>query len=412
MKLNILHALSQHPDATGSGIYIRALIKEAIRAGHRNFLLAGASSSPVAEWVNDIAEDSAFVQFNGRDLPYPIPGMSDVMPYPSRRFSEMTSSELIEYEDTFTGKLKQIQKRFTPNIIHSHHLWLMSSVIRRIFTDVPLCISSHGSDIRQFRKCPELRDRVIAGVRDADAVFALTALQKLEIQSLYGIEPGKIHVVGAGYDKARFRNLHLRQRTPIRILYAGKLSRSKGVLQLLQALDLLQSDEWECHIAGGGSGPEQQEILAYANRFGNKVHIHGAVSQKALVQLMHESHLFVLPTFYEGFGLVLLEALACGCRLITTALPSLLEILQDTDPRIVRFVPVPELESVDEPIAGSLPGFVLDLANAIDSFLDISAVETDFSSAQAASALDRFTWESVFQRVSSVYCGVGGYTVS
>ena len=89
--MRILHALSQRPEATGSGIYVRAMVREAFRAGHENFLLAGIPSGdqPQLDCLN--GDQCSFVHFETGSLPFPVVGISDAMPYPSRRFSDRKS---------------------------------------------------------------------------------------------------------------------------------------------------------------------------------------------------------------------------------------------------------------------------------------------------------------------------------
>jgi hypothetical protein len=96
--MKILHLLSQKPEATGSGIYIQAMIREAARRGYENFLLAGVprGEEPQPDALGAAAGE--FVRFEGGDLPFPVVGMSDVMPYPSRRFCDLSPPEVEAYE--------------------------------------------------------------------------------------------------------------------------------------------------------------------------------------------------------------------------------------------------------------------------------------------------------------------------
>ena len=66
-------------------------------------------------------------------------------------------------------------------------------------------------------------------------------------------------------------------------------------------------------------------------------------------KLLRRCHLFILPSFYEGLPLVLLEALASGCRIITTDLSGCRELLDAADPDLVEFVELPVLQEIDRP---------------------------------------------------------------
>jgi len=89
-KLKILHVLSQRPDSTGSGIYVQAMIREATACGYDNFLVAGLSSNIHDNTLCIEQDKSIFVKFNRGDVSFHIPGMSDVMPYESTRFCNLS----------------------------------------------------------------------------------------------------------------------------------------------------------------------------------------------------------------------------------------------------------------------------------------------------------------------------------
>ncbi len=158
--MKLLHLLSQRPDSTGSGFYVQAIIREAKKSGHDSFLVAGISGKVGADIGSIPAENCSFVRFEGLDLPFPIPGMSDVMPYKSKRFNELTDDELELYERCFAKTIAHAVSRFKPDLIHSNHLWLMTAITRDLFPDILLVTSCHGTDLRQFKNCVHLRPRI------------------------------------------------------------------------------------------------------------------------------------------------------------------------------------------------------------------------------------------------------------
>ena len=156
-KLKILHLLSQRPDSTGSGIYDQAMIREAYACGYENFMVAGVCSDG-GDKTDCIEQDnSMFVNFHNADLSNHMPGMSDVMPYESTRFCDLSEEDLCEYEKAFSGIIQNAVNKFDPDIIHSHHLWIVSSMARRQFPNIPMVTTCHGSDLRQFQNCPQIR---------------------------------------------------------------------------------------------------------------------------------------------------------------------------------------------------------------------------------------------------------------
>ena len=189
--MKILHILSQIPDATGSGIYLQAALRHTAVHGHENYLLAGVpADSDHHLQLHLKANNYQPVNFE-RDLPFPVVGMSDVMPYSSTRFCDLSATQLALYRDAFEGKLSQAVERWQPDLIHSHHLWLLTSLVRQLFPSIPLVTSCHGSDLRQFNNCKHLQSMVLEGCRRVDAVCALSQVQTTRNRAAVRYRVGK-----------------------------------------------------------------------------------------------------------------------------------------------------------------------------------------------------------------------------
>lgn len=401
--MRILHLLSQRPECTGSGIYLQNIIRRAAAAGHRNFLVAGIplDTPPLLTSIDE--EHCSFVTFSGGDLPFPVPGMSDVMPYASSRFRDLDPGEIEAYRAAFARRIGQAAATFRPEIVHTHHLWLMSSLARQLLPDLPMVVTCHSTDLRQFHNCPHLRPLVAAPCRAIDRVMALSPHQAEEITALYHIPGERIRVVGGGFDDALFGRGEKRPAPPVHILYAGKLSRAKGVIWLLRAMQRVARLPVHLHLAGSGSGKEEAECKELAAQLAGKVTLHGRVPQERLAELMRESHLFILPSFFEGLPLALLEALASGCRVVATDLPGCREILGAGDPDLVELLPLPPLKGVDIPHAEDEPRLEAMLARCLERQVGRIMASPNPDPAAAARLTLPYSWRSVFARVAGVY---------
>lgn len=172
--MNILYLLSQLPERTGSGIYTREIIARAAKAGHRCSLVAACSAKYPPDIQGIRAHSVRLVNFDKAPLSYPIPGMSDGMPYPSSRFRDLDSRQLAEYETAFEAAVSDMVDSMKPDIIHSNHLWIMSALVRKHFPRIPMVVNCHGTDLRQYRNCPHLRKELTEYLPDVDRVFALS----------------------------------------------------------------------------------------------------------------------------------------------------------------------------------------------------------------------------------------------
>jgi glycosyltransferase involved in cell wall biosynthesis len=401
--LKILHLISQHPESTGSGFYLQNIIRQASEAGHRNFLIAGITGDRIPKIPGIDPEFCRFVRFGDGDLSFAIPGMSNVMPYPSSRFDALTAGQLTAYERAFAETIRRTAREFSPDILHSHHLWLVSSVARKVLPDIPMVTSCHSTDLRQFVQCPHLRERVLPHCLKIDRVLALSHDQKEMIWEIYGITPECIDIVGGGYDKELFIPGIKAQASPIDLLYAGKLSLAKGVDWLLRTFTGLQDPRLHLHLAGSGSGEEARQCLHLAEKEGSRITVHGSINQQELARLMGCCHIFVLPSFYEGLPLVLLEALAAGCRIIATDLPCCRELLAGAGPDLVAFVNLPALSTIDRPNPKDWGILQTRLAAAITGMADRVSIAPSPSMVEISRITSAFSWQEVFKRILLSY---------
>jgi glycosyltransferase involved in cell wall biosynthesis len=405
-QLRILHVLGQRPDATGSGIYLQAIMREAAARGHDNIMIAGIQSDNEAELHGVAPEQCRFVRFNGADLPFAIPGMTDIMPYPSTRFADLSVSERDMYETVFARVLTETVAAFRPHIIHSHHLWLISSLARRLFPQIPVVASCHGTDLRQFQNCPHLRSRVLSGCRDLDAALALSAPQAGDIARLYQLPQERVIVAGAGYSDTFFTPGEKAVPPPLQVVYAGKLWNAKGLPWLLKALQMIATPEWQLHLVGGGSGREKEACLRLAQALGERVLVHGQIPQARLAALFQQAHIFVLPSLFEGLPLVVLEALASGCRVVATDLPGVMEVLGDVCSDDITLVRTPRLRNMDQPYPEDLPAFERDLARALEIQMARALQRPWIDLASIEDTLAAYTWRGIFAKVEKVYSDV------
>lgn len=401
--MKILHLISQHPESTGSGFYLQNLLRQAALAGHENFLVAGLSGKTVPQLDGIRAAACRFVHFEQGQLDFLLPGMSDVMPYPSAVFGQLTIAQMERYEEAFSEVLDQAVEACTPDIIHSHHLWLASAIIRKRFPSLAMVTSCHSTDLRQFQQCPHLRERVLTPCQQIDRILALSRYQAAQIQALYKIPAERIDIVGGGFDSARFSLQKKEAGPPVQLLSAGKLSLAKGVDCLLRAIRSFDPRRVHLHLVGSGSGPEEQCCLALAKEAGDLVSVHGRLNQEELARLMGQCHLFILPSFYEGLPLVLLEALASGCRIVTTDLDGCRELLGTADADLVEFVELPPLKEIDRPDPRDLPLIEERLRSAIRSMMARITRCPSPDSQTIEQQIIPHSWEAVFARVSSAY---------
>ncbi|MDP6945084.1 MAG: hypothetical protein QF464_13125, partial [Myxococcota bacterium] len=133
MTRRVLHVLSQRPSRTGSGVTLEHLARCAADAGWHQEAVIGVPAEDPSPGVGELASAAIHpLVFETPELPFPVPGMSDVMPYRSTRFSSLDDARVAQYLDAWRAHLEPLVSAFAPDVIHSHHVWLMSSVLKDV----------------------------------------------------------------------------------------------------------------------------------------------------------------------------------------------------------------------------------------------------------------------------------------
>lgn len=397
----LLHLLSQRPRRTGSGVSLDATLRHAERQGWRQSAVFGTPALDPDCEVGGLDGDRVHPLYFGESpLDFPVPGMSDVMPYAATRFSSMSATQWEAYVAAWHAHLQRVTAVVQPRLVHAHHLWLMSSIAKDAARNVPLVVHCHATGLRQMELCaPERVEPICAGLRAVDAFVVLHDGHREAITQRLGIAAERIHVVGAGFDETIF---HQRGRDESKarghVLFAGKFSSAKGLTPLLDAWEKIarRRPEARLHIAGAGSGPEAGSYVQRFDSLGPSVIQHGRLEQRQLADLMRDCAVLVLPSFYEGLPLVLVEAAASGCRLVASALPGVEQQLAGPLEKVLTLLPMPRMVSVDQPDPRDVGGFTAQLEAELERALDQRGSIAD-------SSLEAFKWETVCKRIETVW---------
>ena len=141
-----------------------------------------------------------------------------------------------------------------------------------------------------------------------------------------GLPPEKVVKIPYGVLLNRFRPSSRPSPGAFDVLFAGTVCLRKGVPYLLQAFQMLKHPRKRLRLAGAVE-PETMELL---ERLGmNSVEVLGSISQEKLAECMSSSHVMVLPSVEDGFGMVMAQAMACGCPLISSLHTGGKDLFQD-----------------------------------------------------------------------------------
>ncbi|NLE44152.1 MAG: glycosyltransferase family 4 protein [Chloroflexi bacterium] len=183
-----------------------------------------------------------------------------------------------------------------------------------------------------------LSEVVPRSIERADRVLADSRATKDDLTTYLNVAPGRVEVLYSGVD-TRFtptpgpnESDNIRKRygldeRPI-VLTVGTIQPRKNHARLIQAFATL-GDDLQLAI-GGGQGWLYDEVLQAVVQHSDRVRLLGFVSDADLPALYRSATLFVFPSFYEGFGLPVLEAMACGVPVVCSNTSSLPEVAGDS----------------------------------------------------------------------------------
>ena len=177
-------------------------------------------------------------------------------------------------------------------------------------------------------------------LRAADAVIAVSHATARDAVRWYGVDAARLHVIHEGVE-ARFRPVGAEEVERVRaayglperfIVHVGTIEPRKNLLTLLEAYRLLRAQGTDCPLVMVGKRGWQSAPFYDARReWGMEPHVRllGAIPDDDLVAIYSAAEVLVAPSLYEGFGLPVLEAMACGTPVVCSNSASLPEVAGD-----------------------------------------------------------------------------------
>ena len=312
-------------EGAGTGIYVDSLAKSLVKEGHQVKVLCSGHCLPTKPYPVE-----AVLFSNGEnknfDLDFDIPVFASHPLSKGKKFGELSVAERQAYFQAFHGKIESGLSAFSPDIVHVHHGWIIASILAEF--EVPYVVTLHGTEYYAFKDYKDYQEDVLRGLHGAEIVMALTEDEKSRATDTYGLDPERITVVTSGTDINMFKPLELDKESLLKsysieavdgpvVFFGGRLTDQKGVDTLLRAASIYSKTDGRpiTLIAGDGNIRDDLEQLAKELKL-DSVYFLGAQNHEQMVKLFNLADVAAMPSIFEAFGLVALEALACGTPVI------------------------------------------------------------------------------------------------
>jgi glycogen(starch) synthase len=289
-----------------------------------------------------------------------------------------------------------IGEGWQPDVVHAHD-WLVAhpAIALAEFYDVPLVSTIHATEAGRHSGWVSGRiNRQVHSVEwwlanESDSLITCSESMRGEVTRLYGPDLRKITVIRNGIDVTAWTFRMRQPRSgPARLLYVGRLEYEKGIQDAIAALPRVRRSHpgTTLAIAGEGTQADWLRELARQHRVSRSVLFLGKLGHQELLGWLHGADAIVLPSRYEPFGIVALEAAAAGTPLITSTAGGLGEAVVDG---------VTGLSFQPADVAG--------LTSAVRELLD----DPDATQRRAIAARERLTadfdWRTVAADTAQVY---------
>lgn len=293
--------------------------------------------------------------------------------------------------------IRKLLKQYSIHAIHAH--WLIPQGLIAALalwgkaSTTKLICTSHGGDLFGLRgSISTCLKRWVISRCYACTVVSQAMLPKA--RELIGQHAPALSVIPMGTDLSQIfiPNPQI-PRLPKRLLFVGRLVEKKGLSYLLQALAQLLPNQPDLELVIAGSGNLQTELIAQAKQLGitQQVNFLGRLTHNELVNLYQSATLAVFPFIQakdgdmEGLGLVMVEAMGCGCPVIASDLPAIRDVIHhSTTGYLVE------------------PANSAALAQAIQTVLEQAPLRQKLSAQALQYVQHHFDWQTIVQRYQTV----------
>ena len=314
---------------------------------------------------------------------------------------------------TFSVDLSMTAALEGRELVHSHTWYAnLAGHLAKMLYGIPHVMTAHSLEPLRPWKAEQLGGGYAltswaerTAIEAADAVIAVSGAMREDILGCYpALDPAKVRVVHNGIDTSLYQPDHgtdVLERLGVDpdrpyVLFVGRITRQKGVPQLLRAVRDIDPAAQVVLCAGAPDTPEIdrefRDLFEELSRVRQGVFwIPQMLPRPDVIQLLTHAAVFVCPSVYEPLGIVNLEAMACGTAVVASRVGGIPEVVADGETGL--------LVSVDE----SVEEHVAQLARALDSLLADPTAARRMGEAGRERAVREFGWDAVARRTVQLY---------
>lgn len=391
-----------NPYCGGQGVYLYNLTREMASLGHEVTLAVGPPYPEPMPWARVIRLPNH--QFWGKRRDF-LPRENPISIFSPLNFFEFATSRLGYFPEILAFSLRAYKTFRALNeenpfyIIHDvetlgYGTWLarkngvpaVSTVHHPLWRDMASHLMQSGGWLERYYNVvffPLIMQGFVA--RRLDGIITSSLQGVREIRKAFGVHRDKIHLVYSGVDLKTFSPDPRVRRDPLEILFVGNAQDPrKGIKTLLEALTLLPEKLRLTIVDQDEPQKSYAPSLVKTMGLSERVRFTGKIPMEALLDAYRRARVLVMPSFFEGFGLPVAEAMACATPVIVSSAGSLPEVAGE----------------------GGLvvePGDPRALAHAIERIALDDQLASELGQNGLQRIRERFSWETTARETLAVY---------
>ena len=313
-------------DGSGSGTYTKNIAVHLAMRGHQVCVVFPENEAP--QEIPGVS--MRYVRFSRyvprKDaLPFNFPCFT-THPRSVTTFGDLDGGELAQYLTAFDTAIMQAIDEFKPELIHAQHVWCLAWLSAQ--HGIPTVITTHGTDLMGCEKWPEFQGFAELAAKRCEKIIAVSGDN---MRALHCRFPETTVLLHNGYNEDVFfpvdanreelmTSLGINYNGEQIVLFVGKLTAFKGADTLLRAAKQYERlEKGKIITLIVGSGDERKKLEALKDSLGLKgVFFLGHREQEELRRLYSTADVLAVPSRKEPFGLVALEAMACGLPVVAS----------------------------------------------------------------------------------------------